>query len=66
MMSRQARLTTAAVAVVATLAEAAVLMALASPATPTVRFERVVVHADAARLLSQAPAEACPETATMC
>lgn len=66
MMSRPARLTTAAFAVVATLAEAAVLVALADPATPTVRLERVVVRGDSARLLSKAPAEGCPETATMC
>jgi len=62
MMSRQARLITAVVAVVATLAEGALLMSLADPATPTVRLERVVVHGSAAQLLSQTSVERCTET----
>ena len=45
MLSRQARLTTVIAAVAATVAEAALLAALAEPAIPTVRLERVVVHA---------------------
>lgn len=64
MLSRQARLTTAAFAVVATLAEGAGLLALAEPATPTVRLERVIVRAPASSLISSAPVEACAETAT--
>lgn len=64
MLSRQARLTTAVVAVVATLGEAALLSSLADPATPTIRLERVVVRGSASQLLSQVDTECGPRETT--